>query len=172
MKRLIMVALAFAPLGVLRAQTETPTEAPKTSNFAPLNYFGTSCARCHGPYGSFYGATFGKGLKDDAALKKVVKEMCEGPGGAPLNDADLETLTNFHRSLRDNKPYIVAVELKDGVLSGEATPEAEITLESGAKTLDVALEGHKWSVTVGADFVWKGAKLHATKNDIETTLEL
>ncbi|RYG66741.1 hypothetical protein EON80_14855 [bacterium] len=170
MKTLLIAALAFAPLGAICAQPEP--EVPKTSGFAPLDYFSAKCARCHGPNGSFYGAKFGKGLKDDAALKDAVKAMCDGPGGAPLEDPQLETLTDFHRALRDGKPYIVAVELKEGTLSGEASPDSKITLESGTKTLDVTTEGNTWSVKVEPDFVWKGAKLRAVKGEVETVIEL
>jgi hypothetical protein len=168
MRKLLIAALAFAPLGAIYAQPE----APKTSGFAPLDYFSAKCARCHGPNGSFYGAKFGKGLKDDAALKDIVKAMCDGPGGAPLEEHDLEILTDFHRALRDGKPYLVAVELKDGVLSGEASPGAKITLESGTKIVEVKLEGNKWSLPVAADFVWKDAKLRAVKGEAETIVEL
>lgn len=168
MKKLLLVTLAFAPLGVLRAQPEVP----KTSGFAPLDYFSSKCARCHGPNGSFYGANFAKGLKDDAALKQIVKDMCEGPGGAPLEEHDLEVLTDFHRALRDGKPYVVAVELKDGVLYGEASPDSKVIVESGTQVLEVKLEGNKWSVPVGSDFAWKGAKLRAVKGEAETIVEL
>jgi hypothetical protein len=173
MKRLLMVVLAFAPLTVIHAQTTAPpADGPKVSGFAPLDYFATNCARCHGPYGSFYGASFGKGLKDDAALRQVVDDMCKGPGNAPLEGANVETLTDFHRALRDNKPYIVAVSFKDGVLTGEASPDAAVTLISGDKTLTVKLEEHSWTITPGADFVWKGAKLRAVKDGVETIVEL
>ncbi|HEX9995608.1 MAG TPA: hypothetical protein VGB45_00570 [Abditibacterium sp.] len=165
MKRFLLLGMAFVPLGILRAQSESP----RVSNFAPLDYFAENCARCHGPNGSFYGENFGKGLKDDTALKQVVHEMAEGPGNAPLEGADLETLTDFHRALRDGKPYLVAVSWKDGILSGEATPDAKVTLEAGEKTVEVELKEQKWSVTIGES--WKNAKLRAVKDGKETVLE-
>ena len=126
---------------VLRAQTA----APQTTNFAPLDYFNDKCARCHGAYGSFYGTEFAKG-KTDAQLAGVVQEMCEGPAQAPLSSHDVEILTAWHRALRDGKPFVASVDFKNSVLSGEATPDSKVALETttGEKTM-VPLTGHKWS---------------------------
>ena len=126
---------------VLRAQTE----APQTTKFAPLDYFNDKCARCHGSYGSFYGADFAKG-KTDAQLADVVKEMCEGPAQAPIAAPDMEVLVAWHRALRDGKPFVTSVEFNNSVLSGEASPGSTVTLETstGEKT-PAPLNGHKWS---------------------------
>lgn len=164
MKLFVLAALFVAPLVVLQA-------APKATHFAPLDYFEANCARCHGPNGSFYGAEFGKGLKDDAALRHIVQEMAEGPGNAPLSPENLEILTDFHRSLRDGKPYIVLVSAQKSesclTLSGEATPESKITLENGKEVLAVKLEGHKWSVSVPPNFDVEKASLRAVKEGKE-----
>ncbi|HEX8464444.1 MAG TPA: cytochrome c [Abditibacterium sp.] len=171
--KLWLLTLAFVPLGVLQAQTPAPEPASTSKpGFAPLDYFQANCERCHGPNGSFYGPTFGKNLKSDAALRQIVKEMCEGPGNAPLPDPELEILTDFHRALRNNKPYITVVSREKAVLSGEATPDAKITLESGEKVVAAKLEGHKWSVEVPADFDLSSAKLRAVKGEVETVVEL
>ncbi len=164
MKVLALAALTLAPLAVIQA-------APKPTNFAPLDYFEENCARCHGPNGSFYGTEFGKGLKDDDALRHIVKEMAEGPGNAPLSPENLEILTDFHRSLRDGKPYIVVVEARKSekclILSGEATPDSQITLENGKEVVAVKLEGHKWSVAVPPNFDIEKASLRAVKEGKE-----
>ena len=172
MKPLWLLTLALVPLGMLRAQTESEKTAP----FAPLDYFDANCTRCHGPYGSFYGAEFGKNLKDDAALRHIVKEMAEGPGNAPLNHKDLETLTDFHRALRDGKPYLVLVATEKNevgiTLRGEATPESKVTLEDGTQIVEVTLEGHKWDVSVPTGFEVGKAKLRAVKDGKESLVDL
>jgi len=126
---------------ILRAQTE----GPQTTQFAPLDYFNDKCARCHGSYGSFYGADFAKG-KTDAQLADVVKEMCEGPAQAPIAAHDMEVLVAWHRALRDGKPFVASTGFDKGVLSGEASPGSTVTLETstGEKT-PAPLNGHKWS---------------------------
>lgn len=171
MTRFALLFLAVAPL-IAVAQNA----APKSSNFAPLDYFDANCARCHGPNGSFYGANFAKNLKDDAALRHVVQEMAEGPGNAPLSEADLEVLTDFHRSLRDGKPYLVLVSVQKSekclVLRGEATPDATISLENGKEVLPVKLEGHSWSVSLPADFKFEKASLRAVKDGKESRVAL
>ena len=174
--KLWLLTLAFVPLGVLQAQTPTPESASTSKpGFAPLDYFQANCERCHGPNGSFYGPTFGKNLKSDAALRQIVKEMCEGPGNAPLPDPELEILTDFHRALRDNKPFITIVSRekteKGLILSGEALPDSRITL-GDEETIPVKLEGHKWSVEVPAGLDLSSAKLRAVKGEVETIVDL
>ena len=179
MKPFLLLGLALFPLGVLRAQTTAPV-APKVApatektapttekaaaGFAPLSYFDANCARCHGPNGSFYGKDFGKNLKDDAALRQIVKEMCEGPGNAPINEKSLDILTDFHRALRDNSPFLVLVAQDAKVLSGEASPDAKITLENGAQNVAVEQKGNAWKVAIPADFKFEGAKLVARRGE-------
>ena len=172
MKPFWLLSLAMFPLGMLSAQTEPEKAVP----FAPLDYFDANCTRCHGPYGSFYGAEFGKNLKDDAALRQVVKEMAEGPGNAPLNDKDLEALTDFHRALRDGKPYLVLVATEKSetgtTLRGEATPGSKVTLEDGTQIVEVKLEGHKWNVRVPVGFEMGKTKLRAVKDGKESLVEI
>ncbi len=95
---------------------------------------------------------------------------------ARASAANLEVLTNFHRSLRDGKPYLVLVSVgkttKGIILRGEATPEAKITLENGKNVRAVKLEGHKWSVSLAAGFNFKNASLRAVKSGRETRVPL
>lgn len=177
MKPILFLGLALLPLGVLRAQTPPPvyqrvaptkgdaepTTEKTAPSFAPLAYFDKNCARCHGPNGSFYGDSFGKNLKDDAALRQIVKEMCEGPGNAPLNEKNLDILTDFHRALRDNLPFLVLVSQDAKVLSGEASPDAKVTLEDGAQSVVVEQKGNAWKVEIPADFKLEGAKIVARR---------
>lgn len=165
MRAFWLLGVALWPLGTLWAQSES-------QRFAPLAYFEDNCARCHGPNGSFYGAEFGKGLKDDAALKQVVREMCEGPGNAPLDDAKLEILTEFHRALRDDKPFLCVVWQGEAELKGEASPDATVSLENGAKSIAAERKGNQWSVKWPADFELKGAKVVACRGEKRVQVEL
>jgi mono/diheme cytochrome c family protein len=71
---------------------------PAVSEFAPMAYFESNCARCHGAYGSFYGEGFGKNLTD-SKLRQVVHDMAAGPGNAPVTEPQLDALTAYHRSM-------------------------------------------------------------------------
>lgn len=179
MKPILLLGLALFPLGVLSAQTPppvyqrvapTPEKAPvaraeTAPGFAPLAYFDAHCARCHGPNGSFYGKNFGKNLKDDAALKQIVKEMCEGPGNAPLSEISLEILTDFHRALRDDLPFLIVVAQNAKTLSGESSPDAKISLESGAKSVAAVQKGNDWKVEIPAGFEISQAKIVARRGE-------
>lgn len=142
-----MKPFLFLLLGTLAcgAMLRAATSAPQTTAFAPLDYFNDKCARCHGNYGSFYGADFAKG-QSDAQLGETVKEMCEGPAQAPLSPHDLQVLVAWHRALRDGKPFVASVKLDGGVWSGEATPGSTVVMETstGARS-DVPLKEHHWS---------------------------
>lgn len=146
-EKLIFQPVFLLAVGVLvcGAALRAQAESPRTTNFAPLDYFNDKCARCHGAYGSFYGKEFGKG-KTDAQLAQVVQEMCDGPAQAHLEPRDLEVLTAWHRALRDGKPFVASVNYGNSVLSGEASPTSSVVLETttGEKTM-VPLNGHRWS---------------------------
>lgn len=171
-------SLALAVIGAstatwLGAQTPVPTPAagPKLARFAPLEYFQNRCARCHGDYGAAYGEKFGKNITDEQ-LQKFVRDMAEGPAQEPLDDAGLALETDFHRALRDGVPFAVAVEWKDGVLSGEAIPESKLRLEHDGKSVDVPLDGHSWQVALPATSDWKTVVLHVEKGDKKAAIPL
>ena len=142
--------------------------------FAPMSYFEDKCARCHGSYGSFYGDSFGKNLSDDE-LQKVVREMAEGPAMAPLEPAQLDLETAYHRSLVDGRPFLVVTEEdeKSSTLKGETTPGATVEVEAGAHAVAATVDEHQWSVTLpktGTD--WTKLQVTAKKGDATTTLDL
>ncbi len=146
--------------------------APKTTaGFKPLDYFQNNCARCHGDYGTAYGSEFAKNITDEQ-LQTFVRDMAEGPAQAPLGDADLASETDFHRALRDGRPFGAAVTWKDGVLSGEATPGSLITLEIEGQTQNIPLKGNSWSVKVPSPLSWKTAKLRLSRVGKETVIPL
>ena len=144
------------------------TQEIQTTNFAPLDYFNTSCARCHGNYGSFYGDTFGKKLSD-AQMQEVVKAMADGPAQSPLSEENLKVLVGYHTSLRDGKPFLTAVASEKTAtgwkLSGEVSPDS--TLVWNEKPVEVT--GHKWQLELpeAGPFV-----LRATKKEVSQELDL
>lgn len=100
------------------AQWKTTPDA-----FAPLSYFAANCARCHGPNGSFYGASFAK-TRDEAGLHQIVHDMAFGPAQAPLDDAKLEVLVAYHRSLIDKKPFLSLSSVTSGSVSSISPPQS------------------------------------------------
>lgn len=132
------------------APATSPTSAISTpTGFGPLTYFETNCARCHGPYGSAYGETFGKHL-DDAQLEKVIDDMAYGPGNAPLQPRELAVQVAYHKAMISRTPFVVVTKISvaDGkaTVEGEAPPETPVTVAGFAATFD----GHTWRVTVPA----------------------
>lgn len=144
------------------------TQEIAATNFAPLDYFSTSCARCHGEYGSFYGDTFGKNL-NDAKMLEVVKEMADGPAQAPLTPPNLKVMVAYHTALRDGKPFLCVVSSEKTAtgwkLSGEVSPDS--TLLWNEKNIEV--KGHKWELEVPANgpFI-----LRATKKEVFQEINL
>jgi cytochrome c553 len=159
--------LCTAGLGIwISSNALAATQKNTTTNFAPLDYFNTSCARCHGDYGSFYGETFGKTLSDEKMLE-VVKEMAEGPAQAPLEEKNLKVLVAYHTALRDGKPFLHVVSSTKSTtgwkLNGEATPNS--TLRWNQQTIE--LKGHKWELELPANgpFLLQASK-NGTSQDI------
>jgi hypothetical protein len=123
-------------LGHLRDGAAGPTHIRARSN-------------CHGPYGSAYGAEFGRRLSDDD-LKKVVDEMCVGPANAPVEEGQLKVLVDYHKAMIAKKPFVVVTKASARqdqiVLDGEVLPGSVVEVEkSPAK-----VTGHLWTVQVPA----------------------
>ena len=109
-----------------------------------MAYFEESCARCHGTLGSFYGDDFGRNLTP-AAMRKVVKEMVEGPARSTLPDAALDVQTAFHLALARREPFLAWTSVTSATLQGEATPEATLTAAHiNDPTTSITLQRDQW----------------------------
>lgn len=101
----------------------------------PIATFEASCARCHGPEGSFYGEAFAD--LSPRELRHVVEDMMRGPAGLAPTDADLDAMVAYHRALRAKQPFVAVINARswrggeDAVLQGEAPPGAEVRIERG-----------------------------------------
>lgn len=149
-----------------------PAPPPTLAGLRPLTYFEDNCSRCHGPYGSFYGDTFGKKLTPEQ-LHRVVDEMAAGPGNAPLQGAELEAQVAYHRSLIDGKPFLILTEIKEEngqhILHGEATPDSQVELLINDVPTPAKLEGHRWSIPLPS-LNFSQLSIRATKDGHTTTL--
>ena len=118
--------------GASSPRMSTHVAAWKTTpdGFAPLSYFAANCARCHGPNGSFYGDSFAR-TRDDASLRQIVHDMAFGPAQAPIDDAKLEVLTAYHRSLIGKKPFLSLSSAVVGSATGAT--KNDIVPNGGAK---------------------------------------
>lgn len=120
----------------------------------PISYFNTTCANCHGDYGSFYGEEFATNL-DDADLRRVVQEMVEGPAQSPLGARDLAALTAYHRSLADRTPFVAWTGVRDGELVGEVTPGSTVTVAfDTGRVASAEVREHHWRAPHEADAAW------------------
>lgn len=157
------------PSVVAEPSAALPVVAHKTASFAALDYFQSSCARCHGDYGSIYGHEF-RGKLDDDALREMVLRMSEGQAQAPITADQREAVVGFLRSLRDDHPYGTVVSRQENSFTGEASPGAKLWLESGAGRADVPLNGHTWQSPTLEDP--KDTRLHVQKDGKEIVLPL
>jgi hypothetical protein len=139
-----------------RAPGDSP-KAVQTTRFHPIAYFNQNCARCHGPYGSFYGRRFGAGLTD-RQLREKLQAMTEGPGNAPLTPDQLDVQMGYHRSLADGRPFILLSEFTvnpgTGVsLAGEVTPGSRVQVSAASQAVEGSVTGHEWKALLppGAD---------------------
>lgn len=140
------LALLLLPaLGAAPPQTKEPTP-PR----GPVSVYDQACIRCHGPEGSFYGPTFGKGLTD-AALRRVVVEMKDGKGDIALDDAQIDAQVAYHRAMIRREPFVAVVRATPTLLQGECTENAVITVLADGKPVPVKRNGYRWeAVAKGA----------------------
>ena len=135
----------------------------KALDFAPLSYYESACARCHGENGANYGDML-KG-KDDARLYEGIHAMAIGPGQSPLEAEQIAVMVKWHRALVDGKPFVHLAKVERGdktLLSGEATPDAKVILKSGEASFEAAREGAKWKIEAPKDLNLEAAELSAS----------
>lgn len=160
----------FEPVAPPQIPAEAAKDTAPVAAFAALDYFDNKCARCHGKYGANYGDSLK--TRDDQSLRAIVHDMAHGPAQAPIEQAQLEVLTAWHRSLIDGKPFVSIVEIKrDGetmTLAGEATPDAVVSVIEGEKEIVATRDGHRWTAKISSDL----AKLCVRAKVGEATSEI
>jgi len=119
--------------------------------YPPVSTFESGCARCHGPQGSFYGASFGK--LPDAKLKKFVKDMMKGPAGLKPTPSDIDAMTAYNQAIAAQKPFVFIADidtLKTGVqFSGECMPGNRLLMIAGKDSLKIQVDQEgKWQSQV------------------------
>jgi hypothetical protein len=115
----------------------------------PIEYFNLNCARCHGEDGSAYGEGFGAGY-DEEGLRQIVREMCEGPGAAPIHGEEFEAQVALHQALAQGLPFAVITTFLPGHVIGECLPGTEVNLCWPGRSQAAEVSGRNWSV-VAAD---------------------
>lgn len=153
------------------AHAKAPSDSPSMSvsgGFKPIAYFQSKCARCHGPYGSFYGEGFGKAL-NESQLHAKVHDMVFGAAQSSLNDDELDALSSYHRSLSFKQPF-VAVTASEPQWAGECTPGALVEISTPAGKSAATVQGHQWVAPGSADS--SQSTITATFNGQQTTIPL
>ena len=167
-----------APVRYQPLQAPIKKTAIKTA-FAAMDYYGNHCARCHGIEGVNYDTQSLK-KRDDASLFSVVKEMAQGPGQAPLEAAQADVETAWHRALLENQPFVSVTEIKradDKIqLHGEATSDAKISLlcvtAPDAPQVLATRDGVSWSAELPADVDLSTVQVLAARGENKTLLKL
>jgi len=156
-----------APIEPSPAVKQPPATAATPVGFGPIGYFENHCARCHGPYGSFYGDEFAASLEGDH-LREVVKEMVFGAAQSSLEDPEIDLLTAYHRSMVAGEPFVVVLE-GTPELAGEVTPGAALLLVLESGEVAARVDGHNWTADVQGDRV---QEVRAVLNGRATVLRL
>jgi glucose/arabinose dehydrogenase len=147
-------------------------DAVITNPFRPLELFQTRCAACHGSYGAGFGDQFKDKYSDDS-LKIKLYQMMEGQAQVHLDGQQTSMMMNYLKSLRDDKPYGLIVEIdKEGWVYGEASQGSRISLKDGSSILQVGMEGHTWKTKIPKESDKNKTQIIITKNGQATTLDI
>jgi hypothetical protein len=158
-----------AGAGPATPNTATQSATQPATAFAAMDYYDQSCARCHGPQGSFYGSSLGRDL-DDKGLIKVCFDMAQGPAQAPISESDNLTETAFHRSLIMHSPYLSITRIDGAKWSGEVMPDAKIAIAVAGKAIDAEVTDWNWSVVVPTNTKPEDVVITATLAGKTTTI--
>lgn len=177
-----LLAASALALGACRApdpaapEPARPTPGPPALTLGPITYFETSCARCHGPSGAFFAPSLRE--RDDEDLLAIIREMAEGPAGAPIEGPDLLAQAALHRAFTRGEPFIARVTAPPGLLAFEVTPGADVRVLAHvpdastrelAPTPDPEPHAHRW--TLPAPPTHARAEVLATLAGVTTRLD-
>jgi len=171
-RRLLVFPIALASAVFGFAVAGAPKVAPAAPlKVEPLAYFTAHCARCHGVQGSNYADNFTKG-KSDADLRKVLKDMADGPGAAPLDDQGLASQIAYHRAIDTQSPFLSWTSAKNGALAGEALNAEKLTATSQGTNIPVKVKDGKWQLTLPSSAKPEGVVLNAVSQGKKARLAL
>ncbi len=139
---LIVAVAALVPAAPVRLAV-VPLER------GPMQTFDESCARCHGTNGENYGTEFGRHLSD-SELRKVTREMADGPGAVQLDTRELDAQVALHRAWILREPFVAWVKSSRSGWSGEVSPGTKLTARAGGKPIAVKMDGTRWSISKAA----------------------
>jgi mono/diheme cytochrome c family protein len=139
-----------------RAAATDPASQPAPAadlvdlNPGPIVQFEETCARCHGPQGSFYGEEFGH--LGPVALEAMVRQMMEGPAGLSPTRNEVTAMVVYHKALHAASPFVVITNAeafaagRDRGLRGEATPETTVEIRRGDQVIRAKADNLVWTV--------------------------
>ena len=142
--QVLLPAVSF----VLSGNTNKPNDdGTGIVKYPPVSTFESSCARCHGPQGTFYGKTFGQ--LPDKELEKFIREMMNGPGGLNPSQADIDAMTAYNKALAQHRPFIFITSADTTTnsinYSGESLPGTTISLTGKGETRHIKTgDNGKW----------------------------
>jgi glucose/arabinose dehydrogenase len=157
-----MPAAASKPAAVHEGTSPTPA----LPALAAIAYFNANCARCHGPFGAFYGK---RPYHPYSVLQADIKRMADGPGNAPLSPEALAAQVAYHQSLYDLKPFVAWIGQQGREISGEVSPGSTVTVLNGAQSIPAHVEDYHWTAKLPAGVKPEQVKLRA-QNAHGTTL--
>ena len=105
----------------------------------PINYYQTSCARCHGAYGSGYLESFRKLSAEKLADR--IAEMTEGPAQAPLDGEPLDQQIRLHKALQTGEPFVwIASQPEPDGTRIEVLPKTTLRLKTADGTSEIKVD--------------------------------
>ncbi len=140
MKTLLLSVLLVAAFIVFSGNTIKPADdGLEKVKYPPVSTFRSTCSRCHGPQGTFFGDSFGE--LPDKELERFVGLMMRGPGGLNPTQSDIAAMTAYNRALAKKRPFIFITKVdtvSNGVnYSGESMPGTIISLSSVGESLQI-----------------------------------
>lgn len=177
---MLLAALTFAVAGCRHDATPPATQnvavaAPTAKAYAlafpAMTYYDQSCAKCHGPDGSFYGPTLGNNLTDAQLIAKC-RAMEAGPASAPISERDNQAVVAYHRALIMRRPFVSLTQLTKGQWGGEASTDAKVTVHVAGQSIPADSTDWNWVATVPPGTNPADATIEAQVDNKTTTLHL
>lgn len=112
----------------------------------PVALFERSCAACHGAFGEFFDPL--RREWTDQERREMVQTMLRTRTAETATDAQIDALTAYVRSVREQRVFLAVTDAGEDRLAGEVTPGAVVAVQVGGQTLAAAVTDYRWSVGV------------------------
>lgn len=166
--------LGILMVGVLALGACSAPPAPdvpaRTLAVPVVSLYAQHCTECHVRDQRNF-ATEPYTFMDDAELRSLVRKQAHQEANVTLDPAQADAMTAFFKAMIAEEPFVSVSAQRPGVLEGEATLDAQVTLRWPTEQVLAQRRGPTWQARLPAGLRLADARIEARAGASVTRLE-